>query len=444
MKQKLPVTLGIFGIGAFVYLLETQALLGVNKTEPTDSIKYHETKCPIGTSDSGYSLNSKPVCELTNIITNDLKLTKDKYWHINGEVHVGGDNNFNASLLIEEGTTLFGNGKRDFLIINRGSKVIAVGTKLEPITFTSLSDIKNENPKSGDWGGLVIAGNAIINTGNFDEEFEFSKKKVRFGGVKENDNSGILKYVVIKYAGAKVTKDKELNGLSLGGVGRGTYIDYVEVYKGKDDGIELWGGNVNMKHILLIGNRDDSLDTDLGYSGMIQYLYAEKLSIELSESGSAIESDNNGYNYNAMPRTNPIISNFELLGSMGSKYGVVLRKGSGYKLFNGIVSGFDIAQLVIRDRETIVGKNIEFSSVALGGSRANNDLYDGSNGVSKKNIAKIFENSQACKIDAYITSPTQINPKSFNAFFDKALFVGAYDKDDDWRVGWSVGIEKRD
>lgn len=423
-----------------LYVYSKQNVYSDEKTKIIPkNVAYHDTVCPNGTSDAGYSIQNKVVCEISNVIVNDLHLTSDKFWKIKGEVQIGLDNNYQTNLLIDEGTTIFGDDDKDFMVVNRGSKIVARGSQQKPIIFTSEKDIKNQKPESGDWGGLVLAGNAPINTGNLDEEFEFSKKHIRFGGNNAEDNSGMLKYVVIKYAGAEVAHDKELNGLSLGGVGSGTVIDYVEVYKGKDDGIEIWGGTVNMKHILLVGNRDDSLDTDLGYNGKIQYLYAEKLSLEASQSGNGIESDNNVQNFAATPTTEPILANFELLGSFGSEYGILLRHGSGYRLINGIVSSFDKAQLSIQDAQTLKNQKISFQSIALGSSLKDGDTFYGKNGVSSNEIKDIFMNSKSCAVDSYKTNASIVKETQENQFFDKAPFVGAYEKGKDWRFGWSVG-----
>lgn len=426
------------------FYLYTQRVLPADKEPQNQStqITYHQIVCPNGTSDAGYTIKSKPVCEISNIITNDLHLTNDRYWKIKGEVQIGGDNNFRTNLFIDPGTVLFGSDGGDFMVINRGSKIIAKGEASRVITFTSESDVKELKASPGDWGGLVIAGNAPINTGNFDEEFEFSSRKTRFGGDKADDNSGILKYVIIKYAGDQVYANKELNGLSLGGVGSGTLINYLEVYYGKDDGIEVWGGTVNMKHIILIGNRDDSLDTDMGYNGFIQYLYAEKFSVEANQAGYGIESDNNPNNYAAKPVTNPILQNFEFLGSMGSEYGIVLRHGSGFTLINGIVSNFEKAQISIQDAQTLQNDKILFKSIALYASEENKDLFYGKNEVSETKIQEMFLSSKHCKTNTYTTTPTRVKVDGDNGFFDEANFVGAYQKENDWRFGWSIGLEK--
>jgi len=428
------------GTAYFAYSMRTLQA-ETSDTPTTAMVTYHETNCPSGTSDAGYTLKGRPVCEISNIITNDLTLSADRYWRVRGEVQIGGDNMLNTELHIEAGTILFGKSGGDFLVINRGSRILAEGTASKPIVFTSENDIKQTQPVSGDWGGLVIAGNAPINTGNTDEPFEFSHRQIRFGGTDPHDDSGVLKYLIIKYAGDEVLPQKELNGLSLGGVGDKTVIDYLEVYKGKDDGIELWGGTVNMKHILLLGNRDDSFDTDLGYRGKVQYLYAEKFRLEAGQYGNGIEADNLKENMDASPVSHPVLANFEFVGSSGSSYGILLRRGTGYTLINGIVTGFDEAQLAIHDDTTLHNNEIVFRSVALDGKETDEDLYHGKSGVHKADIKARFENSPHCRVGTTVTTASDVAKATGDTFFDKAPFLGAYDKADDWRFGWSYGLE---
>jgi hypothetical protein len=174
----------------------------------------------------------------------------------------------------------------------------------------------------------------------------------------------------------------------------------------------------------------------------MQYLYSEKYFVEASETGSGIESDNNEKNHSAKPITNPTLANFEFLGSNGSKYGIVIRGGSGYTLINGIVSGFDKAQLAIDDSATLANDKIFFQSVALAGSKENRDLYAADKGVTEADIERIFSKGKYCATNAYTTEASVINPSDYNSFFDKAPFVGAFEKNDDWRFGWSVGVYK--
>ncbi|MBN2894510.1 MAG: hypothetical protein JXK05_01275 [Campylobacterales bacterium] len=438
MKTIGSILIGVLSIAGAYYLYDSRTAQADIEQKQTQ-VTYHQTLCPSGTSDAGYSIHNKPVCELSNIITNDLHLSADRYWQLRGEVLVGGDNSYQSTLSIEPGATIFGTGGGDFLVINRGSKILARGTQIAPIVFTSESELKGLKPNPGDWGGLVIAGNAPINTGTLDQPFEFSGRNIRFGGDNPEDDSGVLKYVVIKYGGDEVARNKEINGLSLGGVGRGTLIDYVEVYKGKDDGIEVWGGTVNMKHVVLIGNRDDALDTDLGYQGNIQYLYAETLSLSASQSGNGIESDNNVDNHAAAPRTRPTLANFTLVGAYGSDNGILLRSGSGFSLINGVIMNFERAQLAIRDRATLDADAIFFQSVALGSGEEEGNLYGARDGIEKEEVKKRFESGKLCSVDAFDTTPSSLQ-NSQGGFFDEAAFVGSHRKEQDWRSGWTVGL----
>lgn len=426
--------------GYFIYATRT-AQADSAKATTSQTLEHLNAECPVGTTSPGLVINGKPVCELEGIITRDLKLNAKRYWRIRGEVQIGEDNAQSAVLHIVAGTHLFGKGDGDFLVINRGSKIMAEGSAYKPIVFTSENDLKNSHPVSGEWGGVVIAGNAPINSGNLDEAFEFSHRQIRFGGGNPHDDSGLLNYVIIKYAGDEVLPQKELNGLSLGGVGDRTVIDYVEVYKGKDDGIEVWGGTVNMKHILLLGNRDDSFDTDMGYHGNIQYLYAEKFRLEAGQYGNGLEADNLKADMTATPVSHPILANFELVGSSGSNYGILLRRGTGYTLINGAVTGFAKAQLAIHDAATLTNREIAFASVALDAVEEDGDLYESKVGVSEAEVKSLFVSSALCKTGAIQTTPSDVRSVTGNPFFDKAAFVGSHAENDDWRTGWSYGLQ---
>jgi len=297
----------------------------------------HESmvSCPEKTQLISDDFEGKPVCQLRGTYSEDLSLSADKSWALKGEVHIGVDGGESAVLEIAPGTTIFGKTGADFLVITRGSKIIAEGEVSQPIIFTSMKDAAGLISVPGDWGGIAIAGNAPTNAGR-EERFEFSNTDVRFGGEKEDDDSGVLKYVQIRYAGNEVRPGEELNGLSLGGVGRKTVIDYVAVYNGKDDGIEAWGGNVNMSHLVLIGNGDDNLDFDHGYRGDVRHVYIEQ-TVVTSIHARGIETDNNKKDPAALPRTQAHVSDFEIVGTTESSEGVYSRRGSGLILSNGII-----------------------------------------------------------------------------------------------------------
>ncbi|MBL0097824.1 MAG: T9SS C-terminal target domain-containing protein, partial [Bacteroidetes bacterium] len=172
-------------------------------------------------------------------------------------------------LNIQPGTVIKGDkASKGSLIIKRGGKINAVGTAAFPIVFTSSQAIGTRNP--GDWGGIIICGNSPINLPNSEGQIEGGPDAL-YGGTVANDNSGALKYVRIEYAGIPFQPNQEINGLTLGGVGSATEIDYIQISYSGDDAYEMFGGNVNLKHIISFKTTDDDLDTDNGYSGKIQF-----------------------------------------------------------------------------------------------------------------------------------------------------------------------------
>ncbi len=385
--------------------------------------------CPQDTKLLSEDFEGKAVCELDGVITKDLYLTNNIYWALNGEVRVGEDNKNNATLKIQKGTTIFGKTSKDFLAITRGSKIAALGTQDSPIIFTSKNDLAGLIAFSGEWGGLVIAGNSVTNLKSNVGTFEFSTTGLKYGGDKENDNSGILKYVVVKYAGHEVKADKELNGISFGGVGDATVVDYIEVYKSKDDGIEIWGGDVNLRHIVLIDNEDDNLDLDQGYTGHIQYLYSSQR-VSSSMYSRGLESDNSNDNQDALPRTSASIANFEFVGSDQQSEGLMIRRGSGVTLVNGKVSNFSGGCLAISDKSTIQAKQIHAYNIDI--NECESKPYSSKKGVNVDEVKKVFNQSLFTK------NKNKIDSKSIDKRFDHNIMVGSYNPKHDWKSLWSI------
>ena len=403
----------------------------------TQSIQITDS-CPIFAKQTG-KIGGKDVCKLSGVYTDSITLTNDKLWALEDEVIIGGDNANSATLHIQEGTQIFGQNGEDYLFISRGSKIEAKGTKDKPIVFTSKKDVLGLASKHhrGEWGGIVIAGNAPTNVEG-QEQFEFALTGGNFGGNDPHDNSGILTYVLIKYAGNEVGLDKELNGLSLGGVGDKTLIDYIEVYNNFDDGIEFWGGTVNLKHIVLIGNSDDNIDTDHGYKGKMQYVYI-KQTATTSRNPRGIEADNLSKNFLATPISRPIIANFEMHGSSDSHEGILLRRGSGAMLINGFVNGFNRC-FGVRDRASAKKGNIELQSISLQACEEQTFAYKNATGVSLDKVKDVFHQNPSNTTEG-LTKAQDVHALTQSTFFDKAVFVGAYTANDDWRQGWSVGLK---
>ena len=237
----------------------------------------------------------------------------------------GGDG---PTMTVEPGAILAFETRRDFIIINRGSQIIARGTPRAPITFTSLSDVEGTLPVTEtdpvgaraiqQWGGIVINGFGVSNKCSYDGirgeegfgltpgtecsiEAEGSEgdDESQYGGDNDDDSSGILEYVVVKHTGAQVANGDELNGISFGGVGRGTVVRNLQVYSTFDDGIEMFGGSVNFENFVAVNVRDDSIDIDEGYNGTI----TNALVIQQQDDGDhCIEADGIG-SYDSFPDT---------------------------------------------------------------------------------------------------------------------------------------------
>ncbi len=200
-------------------------------------------------------------------ITEDMTLAASREHVLRGAVFVEN----NATLTIEPGTLIYGEGvSNGTLIIAQGAKIMAEGTQNAPIVFTS--DALDGSRGRGQWGGLIINGRAPSNQGVTFGEGDTGA----FGGNNPGDSSGVLKYVRVEYAGIEFSPDNELNGIAFQGVGSGTVVDYVQVHLNQDDGIEMFGGTVNIKHALVTGARDDSFDWTDGWTGKGQFWIAQQ------------------------------------------------------------------------------------------------------------------------------------------------------------------------
>jgi len=250
--------------------------------------------------------------------TGTVSWTNDKDYLLEGFVFV----NDGQTLTIEAGTVVrfkAGEGENaSAIIVARGGKIVAEGTAEEPIIFTAESDdliLSVEKSKRGLWGGLIILGNAPINMRGGEAAIEgipFSEPRGVFGGPDENDDSGILKYVSIRHGGTNIGDGNEINGLTLGGVGNKTVIDYVEIISNEDDGVEIFGGTVNLKHIVVSGCGDDAFDYDLGWTGKGQFWLAvqsQNLGDNLIEAGGGVNP------VIGTPNSKPSIFNVTLVGN---------------------------------------------------------------------------------------------------------------------------------
>lgn len=262
------------------------------------------------------------------IINGTLTLCPDKTYILKGKMWI----NNGGKIVIPKGTVIKGRknataAAASALVVTKGGQIESSGDSTCPVIFTSESDSVGGTPAPGDWGGVVILGKSIVNTGtgNFIEGINSAPATIdyTYGGTDSTDNSGWLKYTRIQYAGAIVSTDNELNGLTCGGVGCGTILDHVQVIFGADDGFEFFGGTVNGKYLLSVSNNDDQFDFDLGYRGNLQYIVAileNKSAVTgfyANNNTNGIESDNapaTANPKNRFPFTRPVISNMTIAG----------------------------------------------------------------------------------------------------------------------------------
>ncbi|MCE9668769.1 hypothetical protein LY474_13170 [Myxococcus stipitatus] len=250
-----------------------------------------------------------------------------------------------GTLTIEPGATIKGE-KGSALIITRNAKLNAVGTADKPIVFTSSKDAGSR--EAGDWGGVVLLGKARINVSGGETTIEgffasSGNDLTKYGGGDDAHDCGKLKYARIEFAGYELAPNNELNGLTTGACGNTTDIDYVQVHKGLDDGIEMFGGTAPLKHILITQADDDGLDYDQGYSGKVQFLIVQQ-SAAVGDRG--IEASSHKTTATQEPISIPEIWNATFIGSNAnpggnpSQEGLVFNTGAGGKLRNIIVAYF--------------------------------------------------------------------------------------------------------
>jgi hypothetical protein len=350
---------------AFAALLST----GCRKIELDNTITVIDT--------SGNNNNTPENTILEGRITANRTLLAQYTYKLRGLVYVTNG----AILTIEPGTKIVGeNGKTGGLIITRGAKIIADGTVDKPIVFTSEA----ATPQRGDWAGLVLLGqapnnssfNGIQGVGAVEGGINNSDGLGLYGTPSNQqqapfDNSGILRYVRVEYAGYAFLPDNEINGLTFGAVGSGTIIDHVQVSYANDDSYEWFGGTVNCKHLISFRTLDDDFDTDNGFSGTVQFGISLRDSAVADISKSeAFESDNDANGSSLTPQTSAVFSNMTVMGpkatlaNTGSSqfvWGAQIRRNSSLSLFNSIIMGYPNGLFIDAQKGTPTDNNIPAS-----------------------------------------------------------------------------------
>lgn len=334
-------------------------------------------------------------------ISGEIKANKtfdaDSIYLLKGFVYVSN----NATLTIEPGTIIKGDKPtKGTLIITRGAKLNAMGTANNPIVFTSA--IPAGGRSAGDWGGIILLGKAPINVTGGTAKIEGGLVRpagtaddapyIYYGGTDVADNSGTVKYVRIEYAGIPFSADNEINGLTLGGVGNGTTLEYIEVYRSGDDSFEWFGGTANAKYLLSIGAVDDDFDTDFGFSGNVQFGLAQRAQTVADASGSnGFESDNDGTGSNNTPKTSAIFSNMTVVGPLltvtgGSvlsginanyQHAAHIRRNSSISIFNSLFTNY--TEGIYIDNTKVVTPNATTTNYTSGALVFANNLIYGCN-----------------------------------------------------------------
>lgn len=388
--------------------------------------------------------------EISGDITTNKTWTADNEYLLIGQTFVKSG----ATLTIEPGTVIKANsddgyGLAPALIVERGAKIIADGRTDAPITFTS-SLPESELPQRGTWGGLIILGNAPTNKG---ESFIEGLVGVPYGGDNPDDNSGILRYVRVWYGGAVIGQDNEINGITFGGVGRGTTVEHCEVAWNLDDGFEFFGGTVDIKYMSVLFCGDDAFDTDEGYQGRGQFLFAI---LGQDMCGRGFEMDNDGSNMDNQPRSYPQFHNVTLVGpgggtpaNDGSDEMIRLREGTGGDLRNVIITVGNGVGLRAKDAATqaLIGDSLLFSS--------NNIIYDCAEGQFHSDNTGAFTaqdiDPQLRRLEGRESGTGIIDPRPAqgssaltggeavpnDGFFTQVDFIGAFGEDL-WLKGFSL------
>ena len=407
---------------------------------------------------------SAQVVVVSGDITSNTTWENNKIYVLNGFVYVTN----NATLTIQPGTVIKGDqASKGSLIVTRGAKIIADGTASQPIVFTSDQPVGSRS--YGDWGGLIILGKAPVNEPGGVKLIEggIDPLKGLYGGTDAADNSGILRYVRVEFPGIAFQPNNEINGITFGGVGSGTVIDYVQVSYSGDDAFEWFGGTTNAKHLIAYRAWDDDFDTDFGFAGKIQFGIVLRDSLIADVSGSnGFESDNDANGSTNTPITSPVFSNITIVGPMINsgtqisndyKRALHFRRNTRTSVYNSVFTGYPTG-LKIDGTATgtnVTNNDLRFKNNIIAGSATPLDSTGLSFGMAAwfaANQNVVLPNST----DVNMTNPYHYTNPDFrpnagspllsnasftdsklsDPFFTQVSYRGAFDNTD-WTTGWA-------
>ena len=400
--------------------------------------------------DPANTVYTAPTVTVSTEINTNTRWTANNTYLISGPIYVKNG----STLTIEPGTVIRGNKAvaGSALIITKGSKIVANGTKNAPIVFTSSGGVGNR--AIGDWGGIVVLGKAANNLpanatagtpagiGNI-EGLPVSVDSEYGGGAtpNDNDNSGVLKYVRIEFGGYAYQIDKEINGLTMGSVGRSTVIDYVQTSYTNDDSFEWFGGTVNAKHLVAYRGLDDDMDCDFGFRGQIQFaLIVRDPAIADQSSGSTsegFECDNDGSGSTNTPKTAATFSNVTAVGPLrGNVTATIdpkheralrLRRNSEMKIHNSIFMDFRKGLFIdgATTEAQATSGNLQFMNNLLAGYRPNQGFYKTSASFNIKAFFGANANDSLTSSANILTTPYNYTAPDYRPGASSIALTGA-------------------
>jgi hypothetical protein len=418
-----------------------------------------------GGGNSGCTDQQDPLCNggvLQGIYNKSITLPKGKYT-LKGYVYFTSGN----TLTITAGSTIVSDiTEKGALIIERGAQLIADGRANNPIVFTSGKAAGSRAP--GDWGGIILLGNAPTNRPLDPAPTVEGGVGRKFGGTDPNDESGILRYVRIEFAGIAAEPGSEINGLTLGGVGSGTIIENIQVSFGNDDAYEFFGGTVNAKNLVAFATADDDFDFDFGYTGKLQFGVSCRKPdfVDGGDAGNAIECDNDGSGTSATPKTKPQLSNFTFIGpndpaaAANHNFSHRWRRATQFIVRNSILMGHPDAGFSMESDATLndyyVNNISEFKNNLVQAGAA---IYKSSNSAiataaqiqakAESEGCITYTNASDIQLESpfYSTNPNFL-PKTgspaltgasftgMNAFFSSTAYRGAFGTTN-WTANWT-------
>jgi len=322
---------------------------------------------------------------LNGLYTQDLTLDPDIAYTVTGPVLMASG----TTLTVPAGMTVEVEpiGVNAYIAIQQGAQINANGTAANPIVFTS----NDAEPGPGDWGGLVVLGRAPINsTPDGSDDIATSEVgALAYGGNIPADDSGLIRYVRIEYAGGAIDGNAELNGLSLYAVGNETIIDYVQVYEGSDDGFEFFGGTVEASHLVVVNAEDDSIDWTEGFTGVLTDVYVQHGGT-INDKAFECDGFNTDFSNEAGYFSNPTVTNVTVVGGPNNAGEAIrLRAGTQGTFTNIVVTDFeeafdlddsDTGQGVLDDLLNIV--DVTFNNVDVNLKNDTGAMFDESDVIS--------------------------------------------------------------